>query len=325
MKCSLLVFFIFMPIILFAQFYGCTDLAAKNYNPNAVINDGSCQYLSSKIKPFFSTVISNEIHESSGLTFWDDRLWTMNDDGDANLYSLDTIGVNLRNFPLAKVKNKDWEALAQDSSYFYIGDFGNNVSGNRTDLHILKIDKKELFENRIKVDTIAFSFENQINFEPKTVNTTDFDCETLLVTKDSIYILTKEWSNRKTSLYVMPKIAGGHIAKFKASLNVGGLITGGVILEQKKTIVLCGYSKKLQPFLYLLYDYSGSDFFSGNKRKIKVGLPFHQIEGIATKDGLQYYLTNENFNRKPFIAIPQQLHKLDLSMYLKLFFANSLN
>jgi hypothetical protein len=102
-------------------------------------------------------------------------------------------------------------------------------------------------------------------------------------------------------------------------LNVNGLITGGVILEDKKIIVLCGYSKKLQPFLYLLYDYKGTDFFSGNKRKIQLKLPFHQIEGIATRDGLHYYLTNENFQRKPFISVSQQLHFVDLKTYFEFY------
>lgn len=273
-----------------AQVYGCTDARAKNFNPNAIINDGSCKYVSSKIKPLFSVPINEAVHESSGLLFWNNKLWTFNDNEDTNLYSLDTIGNNLQKFALAKVKNTDWEAIAQDSSYIYIGDFGNNVTGNRTDLHILKIEKKALLEHKTVIDTIAFSFDNQFNFESKKTNTSDFDCETILVTKDSLYLLTKEWSTKQTRLYALPKNTGTYQAKYKASLNVNGLITGGVILENQKSIVLCGYSKKLQPFLYLLYDYNENEFFSGNKRKIKLALPFHQIEGIATKDGLHFFL-----------------------------------
>jgi hypothetical protein len=311
-----LLFVVFSNVAL-AQISGCTDLEAKNYNANAVVNDGSCIYSKIKIKPLLSVAISDTIHETSGLFFWKNSLWTMNDDGDTNLYSFDRFGTNLRSHSLSKVKNKDWEAISQDSSYIYIGDFGNNVSGNRIDLQILKIEKKAVLENKTVLDTISFSFENQANFENQKANTTDFDCETLLVTKDSLYLLTKEWSRSHSSLYALPKSKGAHQAKFKASLNIKGMITGGVILEDKKLIVLCGYSKKLQPFLYLLYDYKANDFFSGNKRKIKLALPFHQIEGIATNDGLTYFLTNENFQRKPFISVQQQLHTVDLSFYLK--------
>jgi hypothetical protein len=41
------------------------------------------------------------------------------------------------------VVNKDWEDFTRHT-YFYIGDFGNNVSGNRKDLHILRIEKESL-------------------------------------------------------------------------------------------------------------------------------------------------------------------------------------
>jgi hypothetical protein len=68
----------------------------------------------------------------------------------------------------------------------------------------------------------------------------------------------------------------------------------------------------LSPFVYLFYDYDRLSFFSGNKRKIKIALPFHQIEGITTQT-VAHYLTNENFTRKPLWAVPQQLHQLDLS------------
>lgn len=321
-----LLFLLFLSSVqAFAQVLGCTDIRAKNYNPNATFNDGSCKYNVAKIKPMFSKSISDTIHESSGLIYWNKKLWTMNDNSDTNLYSLDSTGLIVQKINLHKVKNKDWEAIAQDSSHIYIGDLGNNVSGNRSDLHILKIDKKALLANQTIIDTIAFSFDNQTNFENQKVNTTDFDCETILVTRDSLYLLTKEWSSKETRLYVLPKSAGTHKAKFKASLNVAGLITGGVLLEDKKLIVLCGYSKKLQPFLYLLYGYPENDFFSGNKRKIKLALPFHQVEGIATNNGLQYYLTNENFQRKPFISSIQKLHKLDLSDFLKAYFEENVD
>ena len=117
-------------------------------------------------------------------------------------------------------------------------------------------------------------------------------------------------------MYALPKIPGNHVAQLKESYNIKGLITGATYVPHKKIIALSGYSKMLSPFIYLLYDYNNSNFFSGNKRKIKIALPFHQVEGIATNDGLHYYLTNENFVRKPILAVRQQLHQLDLSPFL---------
>ena len=99
-------------------------------------------------------------------------------------------------------------------------------------------------------------------------------------------------------------------------MDTKGLITGFTYLEDKKLITLCGYTKVGKPFLYLLYDFKNQDFLSGNKRRIDLKLPFHQVEGIATKDGLHYFITNESLVRKPVLNNPQQIHYLDLSSAL---------
>ncbi len=44
-------------------------------------------------------------------------------------------------------------------------------------------------------------------------------------------------------------------------------------------------------------------------------MPFHQIEGITTTDGLEYALTNERLSQ--VLMIPQRLHYLDLSEYVE--------
>jgi len=312
-----LIVILFFPYFLLAQIYGCTDLEAKNFDAKATLNDGSCRYKNAKMKPIFSTDLSKKLHETSGLILYEEKLYTLNDDSDSNLYRFDQNGTNIESIPLKNVKNQDWEALAQDSLYIYVGDFGNNVSGNRRDLKILKIEKQSLLMQNPRIETIAFSFENQYDFDAKRTNKTNFDCETILVTRDSLFLLTKEWKSKKTRLYVLPKTSGTHLAKFKAELNVKGLITDGTLLEDQRVIVLCGYSKKLQPFLYLLNDYQGNDFFSGNKRKIKLKMPFHQIEGIASQNGLQYFLTNEKFQIKPIVSVKQKLHVVDLTKFVK--------
>lgn len=318
MKTVLLIYLLFLTST-YAQISGCTDPLSKNYNPLATINDGSCQYPSTKIKPIYSVALPENLNESSGLTQSNLLLWTFNDDKDTTLYAIDTTGNLTQKVTLKNISNKDWEEISQDSSYFYIGDFGNNVSGNRKDLHILRIEKKSLNSINQKIDTISFSYSNQIDFTALKSNITNFDCEAFIVTNDSIYLFTKQWKKQNTSVYTLPKTPGNYIAKYKETYKIRGLITGATYLPSQNGIALCGYSKTLQPFIYLLYDYEKSSFFSGNKRKIKLQLPFHQIEGIATPDGLHYYLTNENFSRKPWINSPQKLHQFDLSTYLSLY------
>ena len=311
------IFFFFVGTIAgFAQISGCLDSSAKNYNTAATINDGSCEYQNFKLKPKYSKRLSDSIKETSGLIAFDNLLWTHNDDHDKTIYGLDSLGKIRKKIVLDKVINHDWEEISQDDTHLYIGDFGNNYSGNRDNLQILKIEKKSFLEGNPVIETISFTYSDQNDLSAKKGNTTNFDCEAFIVSKDSIYLFTKEWSASKTSIYVLPKQAGKHVAKFKETLDTKGLVTCATYLESKKLIALCGYSKTGKSFLYLLYDFKNNDFLSGNKRRIDLQLSFHQIEGIATKDGLHYYITNESLVRKPVLNTPQQIHYLDLSPVL---------
>lgn len=304
-----------------AQIYGCTDPLANNFNSIATDNDGSCLYTSAAIAPVTSVSLDPVLSETSGLICWNDRLLSHNDNTDTVLYALDTLsGSVLQQYPLTNISNYDWEDISSDSLYIYIGDFGNNVNGNRTDLHILRIEKSSLLSGIPVIDTIYFSYSNQTDFSPTGANNTDFDCEAFIVSHDSIFLFTKQWVSNKTAFYSMPKVPGTYVANFRGELNVQGMITGATYIESKRLIALCAYTSLLQPFLYLLYDFTGNDFFNGNKRSISISLPFHQIEGIATNDGLKYYCSNEAFAQPPVINTPQKLHTFDLSAYLSNYF-----
>lgn len=301
-----------------AQIAGCTDPLGKNYNPMATVNDGSCEYVSASVAPTSSVNVPAEVEETSGLVLYNNALFTHNDNSDVNLYALDSItGSVLQTLSITGSVNQDWEELAQDSDYFYIGDFGNNVSGNRVNLHILKINKQSLLSGNAEVGQINFTYSNQTDFSSQNNNATDFDCEAMVVSQDSIYLFTKQWVSKKTSVYVLPKTPGTYTAQFKTTYDVNGLITGATYLEDKKLIVLSGYSSLVSPFLYLLYDFKEHDFFSGNKRKVGMsGSSFHQVEGIATANGTDYFVTNEHLAQQPFINVAQKLHRLDLSSFL---------
>ncbi len=296
---------------------GCTDVKANNYNAAATINDGSCTYNGSNITATVSKNLGASLSETSGLVFWNNTLWSHNDDTDNKLYSIDTATATvLQSYTLTNTINKDWEEISQDSNYIYVGDFGNNSNGNRTDLHILRVEKNSLLFNAPVIDTIYFSYSNQTNFTATGANNTNFDCEAFLITADSIYLFTKQWIAEKTSVYVLPKTIGTHIAQLRSTINIQGLATGITYLESKRAAVICGYSKTLQPFFYLLYDFKNNDFANGNKRKISVNLGFHQIEGIATTNGLKYYASNENFVT---LSVPQKLHTFDLTNFLGIY------
>jgi hypothetical protein len=310
------ILFFFFTTSIYSQIKGCTDRFATNFDPKATENNGSCWYDSVKVKPEFSAKISDSIMGTSGLIPFDGLLWTHNDHFDTTFYGLDLKGKIKKKINFPNLKSNDWEDISQDSLYIYMGDFGNNYRGNRKDLRILRIQKESFYTNNPVIDTISFSYSDQKNFSPLEQHTSDFDCEAFVVLQDNIYLFTKQWKKEKTSVYALPKKPGTYIATLKETIDAQGLITGATALPSKKGIVLCGYSKFLQPFVLLLYDYQNNDFGTGNKRKIKIKLPFHQIEGITTEDGKLFYLTNETTVRKPFVNTVQQMHSIDLSPYL---------
>ena len=301
-----------------AQVLGCTDVEANNYNATATINDGSCLYNNTTIVAIDTILLSDSIAETSGLIFWDSKLWSHNDDTDLTLYALDTLtGSIKKKQTLTNCINTDWEEISQDSLFVYVGDFGNNASGNRTNLQILRILKSSIINNTLQIDTIKFSYSNQTNFASSAPNNTNYDCEAFIVSRDSIYLFTKQWLNKKTRLFVLSKQPGTHSAMLRDSLNAQGLITGATYLEDKKVIALCGYTQYLQPFVTLLYDFKQHHFFKGNKRRLEVSLPFYQTEGITTHDGNTFFISNEKYiNTTYSVNTQQSIHVFDFSSYL---------
>ena len=309
-----------------AQVCGCTDPLAKNYNVEANVNDGSCKYAPTTIKASVLGTLDSLVEGSSSLFFWDNSYWTYNDHNDNCLYRIDsTNATNLETLCIKKIRNQDTEEISQDSLYLYFGDVGNN-SGRRKNLQILRVSKESVENQRFKIDTIRFSYEDQIDFTAHP-QATDFDCEAFIVTDDSIYLFTKQWVSSQTTVYSIPKTPGTHVAHRGETYNVKGLITGATYIPEYQLVVLCGYDydKKnifsaLHPFIILLYDFKDGYFFSGNKRRLDFGSGVKaQIEGIATSNALDYYLTCEHFHTVRMgltFDFPAQLWRVDLRKYL---------
>ena len=75
-----------------AQVVGCTDPNANNFNEMATVNDGSCTYNVTLYNPPIKYLLPDEIKESSGLAYYNNRLWTINDSGGLPiLYAFDTL------------------------------------------------------------------------------------------------------------------------------------------------------------------------------------------------------------------------------------------
>ena len=177
-----------------AQVYGCPDPAANNYNASATANDGSCTYANVSLTPALNANLTDTLNETSGLLWWNKQVWTHDDSGgQPDLYSVDVSnGGILKTVTVTNATNVDWEDIAQDDKFIYIGDFGNNAHGNRTDLKIYRVKKADVKNNiAITASVIRFSYSDQTDFTPQASNNTNFDCEAMVVYGDSLFLFSK--------------------------------------------------------------------------------------------------------------------------------------
>jgi hypothetical protein len=281
-----------------SQVIGCTDPRANNYNPEATINDGSCEYNITLINPPLRYLLPSELDETSGLAFFNGKLWTINDSGGLPaLYAFDTIsGEIVQRITVSNAQNVDWEALAMDADYIYIGDFGNNA-GTRDDLVVYKVSLSDIpntGNNHVIAEKIWFSYSDYPGKEMKPKNH-NYDCEAFIATDDSLYLFSKNRGDQRCKLYILPKIPGEYTAQLVSSFDSKGLITGADINIESKEITLVGYVNQTYiPFMWLLFDYDGNNYFDGNKRRIDMpNILASQTEAVCYTQGRNEVLTSE--------------------------------
>lgn len=291
------VLLLFVPLFIFAQKEGCTDPDALNYDSLAEINDGSCHF---KIKPLWPKIAINNlpplVNETSGLIYWNGGFWTHNDSGgEPSIYKIDSISGNvIQTIKLNGATNIDWEELAQDENFIYVGDFGNNL-GTRTDLIIYKIGKDDIpdkVDTSINVEVIKFAYGDQNDFSYKNLGN-DYDCEAMISFKDSLYLFSKNWVDLECRLYALPKQPGNYFIYPIDDFNSDGLITGASFDTENKRLILCGY-KNYRPFVWAFDNFWRNDFFGGNKRRFSFPeLIAVQTEGITYVENGVYFISAE--------------------------------
>ena len=313
---------IWLPVKLNAQnIAGCTDIHALNFNPNANSNDGSCIYPPTNYVPTFLGNFGSQLDENSGLIFWGNSLWTINDSGnDPILFQVDSSNAQIiASIWVENVSNVDWEAITQSDLFIYIGDFGNS-SGDRTDLKIIRLSKTEILnrtKDTISASIIQYSYNDQTDFTSSPLQTT-YDAEALYWFNDSLYIFTKDWLNGFTKRYVLDDFSGSQIAQLKDSFHVEGMVTDACISEDGQKIILLGYKDDLTVFIWMLWDFPGNEIFNGNKRKLGLDnvLMRGQTEGICLLDSHRGFISSERFNYPQYnVNTDPQLYSFDFSQF----------
>ena len=239
-------------------------------------------------------VLPKILKESSGLCYTNGNLWTFGDSGNPNeIFKIDSAtGAILQTVEIENFPNVDWEDMTADSSYIYIGDFGNN-NGNRSDLKIIRIKKTDLNVQgtflKVQGEAIHIIYADQANFA--RVRSTDYDCESLISIGQFLYLFSKDGIDLKTRCYKISNLPGTYRVSPISTFNTKGKITAAAFNPVTKEIALLGYmNKKVGSFIWFLNGYQNDDFFGGRNTRITIG---------SAKDwqteGLDYISANRLF------------------------------
>lgn len=287
--------------------------------------------------------LDESIWETSGVIFHNGKLWTHNDSGtEAKIYSVDTAtGEILESKVIRGVSHSDWEDIAKTPTHLFIGDFGNNISGKRTNMKIHRVKWEDL-ENP-DLDTVparSISFKFNSSYYPESdaaKNDTKFDCEAMMVKNDTVFIFTKNWRDEDCYVYAIPNKANYTYTTLYPidTLHFEYMVTGADYNYETNSVALCGYTydnnstiPTSNPYITILYGFTGNDFDSGTVETREytspsslifqsTGITYNQIEGITFRDRNRLWITNERYTRSvqgiQAITIPAHLREVPLS------------
>lgn len=227
-----------------------------------------------------------KISETSGLAIINGDIWTHNDTyGDNKLYRLnhDMTGIA----QIVKVNNSrnyDWEDLAQDQQFLYVGDIGNNLTVRNGGV-IYKIEKKGL--NQQQAVTPAAKIQFQYNdFTKGWFNKHNYDSEAITVVGDQIWLFSKNWKDEKTRLYQIDK---GEVNKVQhlnpvAEYPSKGLITGVDYNPETATLAFIGYRRNI----YLGYSFIWLVKVKDDKPDWSTGI-YKRLGNYSQWEGIHWY------------------------------------
>lgn len=269
-----------------------------------------------------------EIEETSGLIFHNGKLWTHNDsEGEPVLYSIDTTnGQILERKTIAGVTNIDWEDLAKDATYIYIGNVGAmNSNPQIIRIKIEDLDNPEL--TTIEPRIINFTYGNPDYPEPDFSGTnTRFDCEAFIAKDDTLFLFSKNWIDHQTYLYAIPNKANYfHTITPIDTLQLNYLVCAADYDYRTNTVALLGYTYDVsgilpesRPYITLLRNFEGNNFFSGTVETTELSassltdvIRYNQTEGIAFRDSSRLWITNEKYTRS-VLTLKAKLRELHI-------------
>ncbi|PSV67971.1 hypothetical protein CTM77_17860 [Photobacterium phosphoreum] len=226
------------------------------------------------------------LNETSGLAVIDGDVWTQNDTyGQNKLYRLDHDLTGIAQVvTINNSRNRDWEDLAQDQQFLYVGDIGNNLAKRKGGV-IYKIARKGLSQQPAVVPTAVLNYQYS-DFKKGWFNKHNFDSEAITVVGDQLWLFTKNWKDEKTKLYQINTAETDKIQHVKpvAEYPSKGLITGVDYDPQTATLAFIGYRKNK----YLGYSFIWLVKVKNNKPDWSTGI-YKQLDIYSQWEAIHWY------------------------------------
>ncbi|MBS1548777.1 MAG: hypothetical protein JSS94_02755 [Bacteroidetes bacterium] len=247
------------------------------------------------LKKYKVSVLSDSLNENSGLSFFQNNLYTLNDGGNpSEIYQIDPSTGKIKQTIKIPLQNKDWEALDFSDQDLFIGDFGNNT-GTRKDLKIYKLP---IHNQTIAVDSVqtySYYYPEQKDFSPKNLNT-DYDAEAMIFLNGKLHIFTKEWASKSCTHYLIDST----ITILQPAVKLEQYHTGFVVTDAayfRSKLYLLGYTKTTGAYLMIFRESEAGMFFKDPIKKLYLGSTFglSQLEGLAVNEN-GIYLSGEAFH-----------------------------
>lgn len=171
-------------------------------------------------------ILDSILEEVSGMERMNDStLVVINDGGNSpELYLINLEGRIKKTVTVLDAENRDWESLASDENYLYIGDIGNN-GNSRKALSIYRVKKRDVLEqDEVHSEKIEIKYSDQKSYPPSK-DSLNYDAEGMTIHNDSLWIFTKNRStsgDRFSHVYIVPTTPGTYNLDIKYLLDTGG-------------------------------------------------------------------------------------------------------
>lgn len=227
-----------------------------------------------------------------------DLFWMQNDSGDQpRVYPVHADGsvytsVREPEAPgvlIAGAINVDWEDIAVDSdNHLIVGDFGNNRN-DRRDLVLYYIDEPSPTAERTTVKKkLFFRYPEQTAF-PAHAEQFNFDAEALFTVGTTVYILSKNRSDTRTTLYRLddPQPHVTNVLTPVTSFDIGGKVTAADASADGRRLVVTTYER------IWLFETDGDHdrWFEG--RVSSLGYVVRGVEAVCFEDDAHLLLASE--------------------------------